>query len=71
MFSGRVRTKFSYNYERQLIFGLLAVVLVQCVFPLCYFASFAFNTLKKLPPRILVISFLLYPFSTNAFVING
>jgi hypothetical protein len=47
----------------------VAIVLVRC--SSAYFASFAFKTLKKLPPRILVISFLLYPFSTNAFVING
>lgn len=36
-----------------------------------YLTSFAFKTLKKFPPRILFISFLLYPFSTNAFVISG
>ena len=35
------------------------------------FASLAFKTRKRLPPKILLISFLLYPFSTNAFVMNG
>lgn len=36
-----------------------------------YLLSLAFNTRKKFPPKILSISFSLYPLSTNAFVING
>ena len=36
-----------------------------------YLVSWACITLNKFPPIILVTSFLLYPFSNNAFVIKG
>ena len=36
-----------------------------------YFGVLAFNNRIKFPPKILRISFLLYPLSSKAFVISG
>lgn len=42
-----------------------------CIGSSYFFNSFALKTLKIFPPKILSISFSLYPFSINAFVIKG
>lgn len=66
----RWRLKFGF-LDSPIVSTNLTVYFQQSNSASTYFGSLAFNSRIKFAPKILRMSFLLYPLSNNAFVISG